>query len=270
MRNPSSMLSCAVRRLRRPSPAMVVALVALFLSAGGASYAAVTYPAHSIGATQLKTFAVTNPKLASNAVGSRKIMPGAVGFYRVNRSEVQLRVTGACVSGTQAITSVSVTGAVTCGSASPTESDTGAGTQKALSGTATTLASYSLPGGAAYYVQADPYVTVTSGASDNTETVTVTCALAAGPTTSATQTRSVSINVPGSGGTAAASVPLVVTPAESANAITSSVSCTDALANPSDSPTVDAQSTIYALTIAPASTTTSTTTTPTTTTAAAR
>ena len=108
---------------------------------------------------------------------------------------------------------------------------------------------------------------MTSGASDNTEDVTVTCTLAAGTATSATQTRSVSLHVPGSGGSAAASVPLVVTLAESANAITSSVSCTDSLANPSDSPTVDAQGTIYALTIAPASTSTTTTTT---TTAAAR
>ena len=55
-------------------------------------YAAVTLPAHSVGATQLKSFAVTNPKLGVNSVGSRKIMPGAVGFYRVNRNEVQLRV----------------------------------------------------------------------------------------------------------------------------------------------------------------------------------
>ena len=62
-------------------------------SAGGASYAAVTLPANSVGAAQLKTFAVTNPKLGTNAVGSRKIKPGAVGFYRVNRNEVQLRVT---------------------------------------------------------------------------------------------------------------------------------------------------------------------------------
>jgi hypothetical protein len=270
MSNPRSILNGVVRRLRRPSPAMVVALVALFLSAGGASYAAVTYPAHSIGATQLKTFAVTNPKLASDAVGSRKIMPGAVGFYRVNRNEVQLRVNGTCTAGSQAVTSVTVSGGVTCGSTSPTESDTGAGTPKALSGTATTLASYSLPGGTPYYVQADPYVTLTSGATDNTETVTVTCTLAAGPATSDTQTRSVSITVPGSGGSAAGSVPLVVTPAENANAITSSVSCTDVLGNLSDTPTVDAQSTIYALTIAQASTTTSTTTTPTTTTAAAR
>ena len=75
-------------------------------------------PNHSVGATQLKTFAVTNPKLATDAVGSRKIMPGAVGFYRVNRNEVQLRVNGTCASG-QAISSVSVTGTVTCAAVAP-------------------------------------------------------------------------------------------------------------------------------------------------------
>jgi hypothetical protein len=268
MRNPSSMLSRAARRLRRPSPAMVVAVVALFLSAGGASYAAVTLPNASVGAAQLKTFAVTNPKIANSSVGYRKIMPGAVGTVRIDKNDVQLRVNGTCTAGNQAVTSVNISGGVTCGSTSPTESDTGAGTQKALSGAATALASYSLPGGAPYYVQADPYVTVTSGATDNTEQVTVTCTLAAGPATTATQTRSISLNVPGSGGSAAASVPLVVTTAENANAITSSVSCTDAVANPSDSPTVNARGTIYALTISPAST--SATTTTTTTTAAAR
>jgi hypothetical protein len=260
MLNPNTKLRKVARGglRRRPSGAMMVALTALFVALSGSAYAAVALPARSVGATQLKTFAVTNPKLASNAVGSRKIMPGAVGFYRVNRSEVQLRVNGTCTAGNQAVTSVNISGGVTCGSTSPTESDTGAGTQKALSGTATTLASYSLPGGTPYYVQANPYVTVTSAASDSTEEVTVTCTLAAGLATSASQTRSVSLHVPGTGGSAAASVPLVVTPAESANATTSSVGCTDALANPSDSPTVNAQGTIYALTIAPKTTTTTT------------
>jgi hypothetical protein len=64
MRNPSSILRGSARRLRRPSPAMIVSLIALFLSAGGASYAATALPAHSISSTALKNFAVTNPKLA--------------------------------------------------------------------------------------------------------------------------------------------------------------------------------------------------------------
>ena len=74
--------------------------VALFVALSGGAYAAATLPAHSVGATQLKSFAVTNPKLGGvNSVGSRKIMPGAVGFYRVNRTEVQLRLKNACASG---------------------------------------------------------------------------------------------------------------------------------------------------------------------------
>ena len=70
-----------------------MALVALFVALSGGAYAAVALPNASVGSAQLKTFAVTNPKLGTNSVGSRKIMPGAVGFYRVNRNEVQLRVT---------------------------------------------------------------------------------------------------------------------------------------------------------------------------------
>ena len=39
---------------RRPSAALIVACVALFISLGGASYAAVTIPNNSVGAAQLK------------------------------------------------------------------------------------------------------------------------------------------------------------------------------------------------------------------------
>ena len=45
-------------RPRRPSPAMVVALLALFIALGGASYAAIKIPDNSVGAAQLKTNAV--------------------------------------------------------------------------------------------------------------------------------------------------------------------------------------------------------------------
>ena len=74
---PSSVLRSSARRLAPPvAGAMAVALVALFVALSGGAYAAVTIPAHSVGATQLKSFAVTNPKLGVNSVGSRKIMPG--------------------------------------------------------------------------------------------------------------------------------------------------------------------------------------------------
>ena len=146
MLNPNKTLRKVARvgLRRRPSAAMSVALVALFVALSGGAYAAVTIPDHSVGANQLKTFAVTNPKLANNAVGSRKIMPGAVGFYRVNRNEVQLRVNGTCASG-QAISSVSVTGTVTCAAVAPNEADSGTGTAKTL--TTSSASSCQLPAG---------------------------------------------------------------------------------------------------------------------------
>ncbi len=52
----------------RPSPAMVVACLALGLALGGTSYAAIKLPKNSVGAKQLKKNAVTSPKIKSNAV----------------------------------------------------------------------------------------------------------------------------------------------------------------------------------------------------------
>jgi hypothetical protein len=52
------------RRIRRPSPALVVSLIALFVSLGGGAYAALNLPANSVGTKQLKNGAVSSPKLA--------------------------------------------------------------------------------------------------------------------------------------------------------------------------------------------------------------
>jgi hypothetical protein len=59
-----------MRRLvrHRPSPAMVVALIALFVTLGGVGYAAVTLPRNSVGAAQLKKGAVTPPKVAKKTI----------------------------------------------------------------------------------------------------------------------------------------------------------------------------------------------------------
>jgi hypothetical protein len=60
--------------LRRPSPALVVACLALGVALGGTSYATVLQaPRSSIGTPQLKNGAVTTPKLAANSVTSAKV-----------------------------------------------------------------------------------------------------------------------------------------------------------------------------------------------------
>ncbi len=59
----------------RPSPAMVVACIALIVALGGTSVAAVNALApNSVGPVQLKAGAVTKPKLRNNAVTGVKVL----------------------------------------------------------------------------------------------------------------------------------------------------------------------------------------------------
>ena len=273
MRKPTFALRSTARRLHRPSPAMTVALVALFLSIGGASYAAVTLPPGSVGAAQLRNFAVTNPKIANSSVGFRKIMPGAVGVVRIDRNQVQLRVLGTCTAANQAITSININGGTTCGSTSPSESDTGVVAAKPVLTTATMLASLALSGGTQYMVQATPYITVTGNTDASAQVVNVSCTLAAGTSTTATETRTASIYVPAgsvaSPTSASASIPLTVVQPESPNSTAATLSCMDTTTGGITSATLAAQGTVYALTLAPAPTTTTPTTTTTTTTTTA-
>ena len=63
----------------RPSPALVVACIALLVALGGTGYATVLQvPRNSVGPPQLKTAAVTNKKLAANAVTSAKVANGSL------------------------------------------------------------------------------------------------------------------------------------------------------------------------------------------------
>jgi hypothetical protein len=60
--------------VRRPSPALVLASLALLVALGGTSVAAVSQLAqNSVGTAQLRNGAVTNPKLRNNAVTSVKV-----------------------------------------------------------------------------------------------------------------------------------------------------------------------------------------------------
>ena len=62
----------------RPSPAMVVACVALVIALGGSAYAVTAIPANSVGTRQLKSDAVTTKKLHKGAVTSRKVKDGTL------------------------------------------------------------------------------------------------------------------------------------------------------------------------------------------------
>lgn len=242
--------SSVMRRVRRLSAAMLVAMTALFLSLGGVGYAAISIPSNSISNSMLKNNSVGFAKMRANAIGYQQIKPGSVGTVRIDKAEIQQAIKPGCTTAGQAITAIAENGTVTCGAALPAEFDSGVGTAAALASPTTpaTVASFSLVGGSPYFVQADPTIAVTAGASDATaDHVVVTCTLAAGTSTTATQTRSTSVDLPvGATGTYYAQVPLTVTAPTAANSETADVTCTRTVTT-GDSPTVTGQATIYAL-----------------------
>jgi hypothetical protein len=56
-----------LKKLRAPSPALVISLIALFVALGGTTYAATSLPANSVGTPQIKNGAVTGSKLNAHA-----------------------------------------------------------------------------------------------------------------------------------------------------------------------------------------------------------
>jgi hypothetical protein len=67
------------RRIRRPSAALVVACVALFVALAGTSYATVlNVPKNSVGTPNLKRNAVTARKIAPNAVRTGHVLDGTL------------------------------------------------------------------------------------------------------------------------------------------------------------------------------------------------
>jgi hypothetical protein len=71
------------RRIPRPTPALVVAFVALFAAMGGFGYAAVKLKPNSVKTKSIKNAAVTTPKLAPGAVTTDRIADDAVTSQKV-------------------------------------------------------------------------------------------------------------------------------------------------------------------------------------------
>jgi hypothetical protein len=67
-----------LRIKRLPTPALVVACVALVASLGGVSYAAGVLPENSVGTAQLQKKAVSASKLKKNAVTGAKVKNGTL------------------------------------------------------------------------------------------------------------------------------------------------------------------------------------------------
>ena len=70
--------------LKRPSPAMVVAVLALICALGGTAYATSQLPKNSVGSRQLKKRSVTTGKIANNAVNSAKVANGSLTGSDIN------------------------------------------------------------------------------------------------------------------------------------------------------------------------------------------
>ena len=63
------------RKLRFPSPAMVVACIALLIALGGTSYAAIRLPKSSVGTKQLKKRAVNSAKVRDHSLLAADFKP---------------------------------------------------------------------------------------------------------------------------------------------------------------------------------------------------
>ncbi len=285
MLHPSSLggrITSVVLR-RRPSAAMLVALLALFLAASGVGYAAASLPRNSVNTDQIQNGAVTNAKirngavgnfkLASEAVGFRKIIPGTIGAVRVNKDAVQLRVSGTCTTGSQAITAIQNNGKVTCGQTNPDGFNGGQAAPVTLTSptTAAAVTGVSLPANKSYVVMANPQIAV-NAANNARGHILVTCTLSVGQSTTATQARNASFDVgfgTSGGGTVNATrqqsstLPLQVSVPSSTAAQTAQVSCVSSLTGDFiGTPTVTAAGTIVALQTASNTTLLSTVTSP--------
>ena len=75
-------MKLGARKVGRPSPAMIIAIIALIASLSGSAYAALGQ--NSVGARQLKKKAVTFKKIANNAVNGRKVANGSLTGEDIN------------------------------------------------------------------------------------------------------------------------------------------------------------------------------------------
>jgi hypothetical protein len=73
---------------RLPSPALVVAGLALVVALGGTTYAATALPKNSVGAKQLKSGAVSTVKLAKGSVTSRQIKDHTIVAADIAKSAI--------------------------------------------------------------------------------------------------------------------------------------------------------------------------------------
>jgi hypothetical protein len=87
------------RSALRPTPALVVAFVALFAAMGGFGYAAVKVKQSSVKTKNIKNAAVTTDKIADGAVTTPKLSPDAVAPNAANAAKLGGVAPGGCQTG---------------------------------------------------------------------------------------------------------------------------------------------------------------------------
>lgn len=97
-------------RSHRPSPALVVSIIALVVALGGTSYAALSLPKNSVGANQLKSGAVTAAKIKNGAVTGSKVANGTLTGANIKLST--LGTVPSAASATSAISASNATNAI--------------------------------------------------------------------------------------------------------------------------------------------------------------
>jgi hypothetical protein len=75
-----------MHRISRPSPALIVAIIALIVSMGGTGYAAFTLPRNSVGNKQLKNGAVTAAKVKRHSLTGAQINLRKLGPVPIARN----------------------------------------------------------------------------------------------------------------------------------------------------------------------------------------
>jgi hypothetical protein len=220
----------------RPSPAIVISCVALFMSLGGVGYAATQLPQNSVGTWQLR----------NGAVSYQKIQPGAVGNVRANVRQLQERIWKVCGTN-QVMFGADRSGDPKCTNSMPAEVGTTSNTVAVpTTGVATSVATANLTSGNNYLGLANPTVTVTPAKGvTGSQTASVSCTLTVGGNTS---TRTITVSTPNGTGAGSAALPLQLT----GTGGTAAVSCTGTpvgLTTGQTAPTVSVTSAVNAIQI---------------------
>lgn len=166
---------------RRPSPALVISILALFVALGGTSYAVTQLPKNSVGTPQLKKNAVTGAKVKDGSLSGTDLDLATLGTVP------------SASSANRADSAQTADRAGTAGSAGTANSATTAGTadRATTAGSATSAATATRADSAA---TADSATTAGSAATANSATTAGSATTATNAGTATTATNALALN----------------------------------------------------------------------------